>query len=212
MLSEKGLFRFRFLDLGSFGCFGTEALFQIFQIGRLARGRQGGFGFFHESFEHFGVADGQFGQHFAVHENAGKLQTEHETAVFDIVFAAGGIDAENPQLVKMALFKAVAFIGVPTGMDDSRFSEPEDILPFAAETFGQLINFFMAAMGRDSTFYSGHFITGLMVTCWAAYASAFCRKRGCLKSSGCSAFFADGLFAGADGYERPFDGQNVFCR
>ena len=58
--------------------------------------------FLYEGVESGFVVDGKLGELFSVHLDIERFQTRHKYAVFKTRRAAGGIDADNPELSKFA--------------------------------------------------------------------------------------------------------------
>lgn len=62
------------------------------------------------------VIDRQFSQHLAVNRYSSQLQAMHKGGIIHTVLLAAGIDASNPQLPEVTLFKPAAYIGVLQGL------------------------------------------------------------------------------------------------
>ena len=62
--------------------------------------------------ESFRVADGEFGENFAVKFDALSLHTIDEPAVAETVFASGIVDARNPKCAQVAFAITAIAIGI----------------------------------------------------------------------------------------------------
>lgn len=86
------------------------------------------------------MVDGEFSQHFAVQLDTCQLQTINKTAVSKLMLSAGGIDAQGPELMKVAFLELSSNIGILTGLVGGVGTELYGISAFPAETFGNPVN------------------------------------------------------------------------
>ena len=102
------------------------------------------------------VVDGDVGQNFAVHFDAGHLETVHQTAVRDTAGAGSRIDAGNPQGAEIALFGAAVSVGIVLGVMESFLSATYAAAAGATVAFNgfhQSATFFN---GNSAALNSGH--------------------------------------------------------
>src|SRR5262249_49552240 len=60
----------------------------------------------------------EVGEHLAVDVDLGRLQAGHESRVRDVVLAASGVDANDPEPPELALARAPVAVGVPERVHD----------------------------------------------------------------------------------------------
>lgn len=120
-----------------------------------------GLGLVYQAAECSFVVHGQVGQHFTVDFDGSFLQAIGELAVSQAQLTGGCVDAGNPQLAEYALFGAAVTVGILTCLHDGLFGNAEYIAATTAETLGQLQNFLVTGMSRDTTFYARHVLISL---------------------------------------------------
>lgn len=91
-----------------------------------------------KSGEGLGIGDGDFGKHLTVDFDVRLLKSVHEDGIRDVVHAASGVDALDPELTIVALDEAAGIVSVTEGVADLLLSGLEKEM-FAAEvTLGHL--------------------------------------------------------------------------
>ena len=91
-----------------------------------------------KSGERLFIVDGDLGEHLAVDDDAGLLQTIHEFGVGDVVGAASGIDSLDPEFAIIALDEAAGIIRIAEGVANLFLRGLEEKVLGAEITFGGL--------------------------------------------------------------------------
>ena len=100
--------------------------------------REGFFAGFDQTGEGLGIGDGDLGEHLAVDDDTGLLQTIHEFGVGDVVGAASGIDSLDPEFAIIALDEAARIIRIAEGVANLFLRGLEEKVLGAEITFGGL--------------------------------------------------------------------------
>ena len=111
---------------------------------------------FYDFFEHFRLADGEFGEDFAVEFDLVLLEHGHKPAVGEAVLPGGGVDAHLPELAEIALALMPAAGGMQSGVHHALERGTVIGLAVALETFGALDYFFLPGSFENASFYSCH--------------------------------------------------------
>jgi anti-sigma28 factor (negative regulator of flagellin synthesis) len=104
--------------------------------------------------EHGGVGDGQFGQHLAVQEDVGFLESGDELGVGHAERAHAGVDPDDPELAEIALLVLAPGVGVLEGLGDLLDGLAPTVIPVGIITLGDLENLLLSLPRVDSAFDS----------------------------------------------------------
>ena len=102
------------------------------------------------------MADGQFGEGFAVERDFGFFKGVYERRVGDAVFSSGCVDARDGERSVLTLFELSVARGVVEGVEHGLFSDAVPSAASGAMAFGGCEDGLVALSSRSTCFYSGH--------------------------------------------------------
>ena len=120
-------------------------MFGIFCLLLKQKLSEGCFGRVNEFRETGFVVDRDFGKHFAVQRNVRFAEAFNETAVADVIDAAGGVYAYSPQIAEETLFLFAVHVGHCLCAVDRFSSLTEKFTARAVKSFGEVEPVFSAA-------------------------------------------------------------------
>ena len=95
----------------------------------------------YDSFESFGVVDGEVSEHLAVDLDTGLVQQTHQLAIAEALHAGSGIDTLNPKGAEVALLGTTVTEGVGETLLPSVLGNGPHVLAGTEVTSGQTQNF-----------------------------------------------------------------------
>jgi len=109
---------------------------------------------FANSSEGFWIADGEFGENFAVKFDTFGLHAVDQLAVADTVLAGSVINASDPEGAQIAFAIAAIAVGITKGFDNTLLRQAEATGAIMLHTLSSLKGLFVLCASSDSTFNS----------------------------------------------------------
>src|SRR3546814_337558 len=117
---------------------------------------QGGFGLGDNGRKPGLVMHGHIGQNFPIELDRCFFRSGDKHTVRHTEFAAGRVDAGNPESAERTLLVAAIAVGILPRFHYRLFGDAKDITAATAIAFGCFDNFFVTGAGGNAAFYAWH--------------------------------------------------------
>lgn len=107
------------------------------------------FNFVNDSFESFGVVEGEVGEDFAVDLDACLVDETHELGVAEVVHAGSGVDTLNPECAEIAFFVLTVTVCVSETLFPSVLGNGPYITAASEVAAGEFEDFFTTCAGGN---------------------------------------------------------------
>ena len=125
-----------------------------------------------------GIRHRHIGQHFAVDNHAGLLQSIHEPAIGESLLPCRGIDPDDPKAPEIALALTAMAIRVAQGLQQRLVGAAVEGMFRPTVPLRLLEHLFMTTPGYNSTFYSGQVFASLKNRAIASLSESYCWDEG----------------------------------